>query len=144
MVRAYGVRFPCARYLLLRVQPDRDADARRLLAVWTRRVTFGRHEPAAGADAWDLAHLNIAFTFAGLQALGVPTASLESFPDEFREGAALRSELLGDRGDSSCEHWEFGRSGAHVLLVVHASDERSLERSVTRLSAELQRAEIRW
>jgi deferrochelatase/peroxidase EfeB len=44
----------------------------------------------APADDWWKpslpAWLGIAFTFAGLKALGLPQASLDSFPQEFREG----------------------------------------------------------
>ena len=92
---AYGVGFPYATYLLLRVRADRAPDARRLLGRWTDRVTFGRREPSAELDAQEPPHLNLAFTFPGLRVLGVPQACLAQFPDEFREGAAARSERLG-------------------------------------------------
>src|SRR5258708_29923976 len=38
--------------------------------------------------------LAIAFTFQGLKALGVPKASLDSFPQEFREGMAGRGFIF--------------------------------------------------
>jgi deferrochelatase/peroxidase EfeB len=38
--------------------------------------------------------LGIAFTYEGLKALGVPQASLQSFPQEFREGMAARAAFL--------------------------------------------------
>jgi deferrochelatase/peroxidase EfeB len=48
----------------------------------------------APADDWWLPSLpgwlGIAFTYQGLKALGVPQASLDSFPQEFREGMAAR------------------------------------------------------
>src|SRR5215470_12320489 len=42
------------------------------------------------ADAW----LSIAISYAGLEVLGVPKASLESFPEAFRVGMAARSQQL--------------------------------------------------
>ena len=45
--------------------------------------------------------MNVAFTFAGLQALGLPDAVLASFPEVFRDGMAARAEQLGDRGPSA-------------------------------------------
>src|SRR5215212_185255 len=41
----------------------------------------------AAADTW----VAIAFTYSGLQALGVPQASLDSFPTAFRQGMAARA-----------------------------------------------------
>ncbi len=137
VLRAYGVRFARASYLLLRVKPDRGADARRLLAVWGDRVTFGRREPSARVDVQEPPHLNIAFSFSGLRALGVPPGVLAQFPEEFQEGAALRSERLGDHGDSACARWEFGQLPSDVLLIVHASDKGSLTRCVERVLTEL-------
>ncbi len=43
---------------------------------------------------------------AGLKALGVPPASLDSFAAEFRQGMAARAAELGDVGDSSPTEWE--------------------------------------
>jgi Dyp-type peroxidase family len=66
--------------------------------------------------------VNVAFTFAGLQTLGVPDAWLSAFPDDFREGAWQRAEANGDRGLSAREHWMHGVGHSDVLLVVHAED----------------------
>ena len=45
--------------------------------------------------------MNVAFTFAGLRALGLPDDVLASFPEAFRDGMAARAEQLGDRGPSA-------------------------------------------
>ena len=42
------------------------------------------------------ARLAVAFTAAGLRAIGLPDEELSTFPAEFREGPHARSELLGD------------------------------------------------
>ena len=51
-------------------------------------------------------------------------ASLDSFPDAFKEGMAARAELLGDTGDSAPEHWErpLGTPDVHVALAAIAPD----------------------
>jgi Dyp-type peroxidase family len=113
VLRAYGVGFPRATYLLLRVQPGREAGARALLDRWRRRVSFD-------GERADRAHLNLAFTFHGLQALRAP---VEGLPRDFCEGAAARSQDIGDRAESARERWEFGSPPAHVLAVVHGTDE---------------------
>jgi Dyp-type peroxidase family len=69
--------------------------------------------------------LNIAFTHAGLAALGLSKTALRSFAPEFRNGMASgeRARILGDTGDSAPLLWEFGGSGGHAihgLLILHA------------------------
>lgn len=119
VLHAYGVRFPCATYLLLRV----TGEARPVLDRWRRHVTFHREPPAFHG-----AHLNLAFTYEGLRALGAPLGDL---PEDFRAGPARRD--LGDRAESAPEQWEFGNPPAHVLAIIHASDEDTRERAVRAL-----------
>src|SRR3954454_15825068 len=42
--------------------------------------------------------VSLAFTWAGLRALGLDEASLATFPEEFRQGMVARSQMLGDTG----------------------------------------------
>ena len=116
-----GYRLPSAGYLFLRI--DDAARARALLAETTPDVLT--------ADPWETkpeSGINIAFTYAGLEALGVPGTSLAGFPDDFRSGMAARAELLGDVGESAPEHWEapFGRGEIHVLVMISAQDPAAL------------------
>src|SRR5919107_1546563 len=79
ILRAYG--FPYARYEILRIVDA--AGARRLL----RRVL--QRGLITTADTWDPASkpdttLNVFVSWPGLVALGVSQASLDSFPEEFR------------------------------------------------------------
>ena len=116
-----GYRLPSAGYLFLRI--DDAARARALLAETTPDVLT--------ADPWEAkpeSGINIAFTYSGLEALGVPGTSLAGFPDEFRSGMAARAELLGDVGESAPEHWEapFGRGEIHVLVMISAQDPDAL------------------
>jgi Dyp-type peroxidase family len=66
--------------------------------------------------------LNVALTFAGLGALGVPDGVLSKFPEPFREGMQARCDTLGDVGSSHPEHWEPGLKSPHVLVTVMARE----------------------
>jgi Dyp-type peroxidase family len=110
-------------YFLLRI--DDPADGRRML----RRVA--PHVPSA-ARWWDppkRAWLSVALSYPGLRALGVPQASLDSFPAEFRQGMAARAQTLGDVGESSPEHWDppLGSAEVHVALALFAPDDATLQ-----------------
>ena len=102
-------------YLLLRIDDRRDGRelVRRLAAVVTPAADW-----TPGRDAW----LNVALTYRGLAALGVPDASLATFAPEFREGMAARADRLGDVGVNAPERWEhpLGTSDVHVALAVIA------------------------
>jgi Dyp-type peroxidase family len=117
-----GYRFPVARYVFMRVGA----------AEAGRRWLGGVAEHVTNAEPWDEKPgwaLNVAFTHAGLRALGAPAATLASFPTEFRQGMRARAELLGDTGDSAPAHWDagFGDDSVHVLAVINALTADRLE-----------------
>ncbi len=74
--------------------------------------------------------LGIAFTFEGLKALGLPQASLDSFPIEFRQGMAARAAILHDVGANAPANWEhpFGTKDVHIALAIYASNDQDLQR----------------
>jgi len=115
-------------YLLLRI--DDRADGRELVRRLTGLVDSGRPTPDPVHDAWT----TVAFTYHGLEALGVPQASLDSFTPEFREGMAARAAHLGDVGESSPEHWEkpLGTSDVHVAIALLSPDLARLQSAVER------------
>jgi Dyp-type peroxidase family len=78
--------------------------------------------------------LGIAFTFEGLKALGVPQSSLDSFPDEFRQGMAARAAVLNDFGANAPANWEypFGTPDVHVALAIYAKSDEDLQRVLER------------
>jgi deferrochelatase/peroxidase EfeB len=86
----------------------------------------------APAEEWWVpsvpAWLGIAFTYQGLRALGLPQESLDSFPEEFRQGMAARAEILKDFGENAPANWEypFGTSDMHVALAIYSRDDKSL------------------
>ena len=110
-------------YVILRI--DDAAQAREMVRRLLPHV--------APADDWWVptlpGWLGIAFTYQGLKALGVPQASLDSFPKEFREGMASRASILNDVGDNAPANWEypFGSVDMHVALAIYSKDDHSLE-----------------
>ena len=120
-----GYTYPSAAYLFLRI-----VDPERMRALMQRMLT-----QVSTAEPWQdgppPTALHAAFTYAGLAAMEVPPAILDSFPAEFREGMAARAERLGDRGPSAPSEWEagLGTGEAHVLVTVHGVDEERLEQA---------------
>src|SRR6478752_1341385 len=115
-------------YLLLRIDDRRDG--RELVGRLHRIVNSARSLPDASAAT----SITVAFTYAGLEALGVPQASLDSFVPEFREGMASRAGILGDTGESSPEHWEppLGTSEVHVAIAALSPDPAALQAATER------------
>lgn len=65
--------------------------------------------------------INVAFTFTGLKALGLPEAILAQFPPAFREGMAARAPFIGDYGSDAPECWQdyYGSPHVHVLVALY-------------------------
>src|SRR3954464_15843187 len=130
------------KYLMLRIA-DR-ADGRELV----RRL----HQVASSSrisDSGNGTSLTVAFTYSGLEALGVPQTSLDSFVPEFREGMKARAALLGDAGESSPEHWEppLGSPEVHVAIAALAPDAGRLEAAAEKArqaQRELPGVEVVW
>src|ERR1043166_2299900 len=99
-----------ATYIAFRID-DRKA-GRELMHRASQGVTSAAHPNSPLADTW----VSIALTHKGLEALGIPRESLESFSWEFRQGMAARAKELGDVGESAPDNWEqpLGSSDLHV------------------------------
>jgi Dyp-type peroxidase family len=110
-------------YILLRID-DRRA-GREMLRRVIPAIASAAHPTSPAGEAW----ISAALTFQGLKALGVPQASLDSFPAEFQQGMAARAAELGDVGENAPEHWELplGSPDVHVGLVALAPDAARLE-----------------
>ena len=130
VLSSYGTGYRFGWYGLLRAGPGAGDVLRR----WSEHITFGR---GSAAPRFGDSHLNLAFTRAGLEALGAPTEWLDPLPEDFTQGAAARSPGLGDRAESAREQWEFGREPAHVLVAIHSPGEQARDAAVARLKAEL-------
>lgn len=83
-----------------------------------------------GAGEPDSRWVTVAFTWQGLRALGVDEASLASFPEEFRQGMAARSEILGTTGANHPDHWVSGLASPdlHAIAILFARDVAERER----------------
>jgi Dyp-type peroxidase family len=106
-----------ASYLLLQIQD---------VAAAKRWLSRARVTSAEKTDALPEHALQIAFSYAGLRAMGMSEATLEDFSDEFIVGMAgdsSRSRRLGDVGSNAPEYWSWGHASApqpHLLLMLYA------------------------
>ena len=123
-----GYRMPVAAFLCYRF--GSESGARSWLA--------GLIDPVTTAAEWDAKPpwcANVALTYPALEVLGVPTESLASFPEDFRQGMAARAATaLGDVADDLPENWErdppFASRGVHAMLLIWARDRQELDRRV--------------
>ena len=78
------------------------------------------------ASTW----LSVAISYAGLEALGLPRTSLESFPEAFRVGMAARSRELRDEGVNDPKNWEplFDKGQIHIGLNAFSDSEEKWRR----------------
>lgn len=134
---------PQACYLLLHI--DDPAAARAWLSTLAGDVTTSKLRGKAELEnerERPTNKLNIAFTWDGLQALGLPDDALDTFPWCFREGMAapLRSKILGDTGDSAPKNWQWGADhqagdAIHVLLLLYTPTAQALEDMIAEQTA---------
>jgi Dyp-type peroxidase family len=121
ILRGYA-SFPHAQFLCFEIHSGDDARAfiRRLLDTDAVTPAMWRAKPDAT--------LNIAFTFEGLRALGLPAESLATFPSEFQEGMKRRANELGDIDESSPEHWDdpWKTHRVHMLITIYGRTEPAL------------------
>jgi hypothetical protein len=114
-LHGHGELWEC-RYFLLRIRDARAA--RRWLAELAPALARGRAAVAGTA-------LTVAFTHAGLRALGLNESLLAGFPRELAEGMVneARSTFLGDVANSAPALWRWGGPNnptVHVLLGAFA------------------------
>lgn len=121
-------------YILLRVD-DRRA-GRELL----RRLMPALADASQPADPKAETWVSVALTFQGLKALGVPQASLDSFPLAFQQGMAARAALLHDVGEDAPDRWEtpLGSPDVHIAISAISPAAETLEAALSRARAVLQ------
>jgi Dyp-type peroxidase family len=129
---AYGNEYAFTSYVFVNIE---GADGRGWLSALVDRVTTARPWPKGSDGVTDKPDttLNLAFTAAGLAALGVSQELLATFSSEFRGGMAARAADLGDVGPSAPGNWEpgLGTGAAHVLATINARSSALLERELT-------------
>jgi deferrochelatase/peroxidase EfeB len=74
--------------------------------------------------------LFVGISYAGLEVLGVPRDSLQSFPEAFRVGMAARARQLGDEGINDPKNWDppFGKGEIHFGVSAFADSEEQRRR----------------
>ncbi|MFF8614385.1 Dyp-type peroxidase [Streptomyces sp. NPDC015350] len=117
-----------ATYLVFRI--DDRSQGRELMRRASAAATSAADTSSPRGDTW----VSVAVTYWGLEALGVPRSSLESFAWEFRQGMAARARALLDEGASSPLHWEapLGTRDVHVVITAVAPDPPRLEEAIDR------------
>jgi deferrochelatase/peroxidase EfeB len=139
-----GYRKDFASHLVLRID---DPDSfRRVLAPLTEEnldspyITVAEdwtNKPPVGRKSTSC--VNLAFTYKGLEKLGLG-ASLDSFPEAFRQGARARAaDKAGERGPNHPDRWtEHMLTGdeAHVILSVYADSENQREEVIRGIGLE--------
>ena len=110
-------------HVLLRIDDARAG--RELLKLLTPHVD-------SCAQWWTKSNpwLDVAISYKGLEALGVPEASLQSFPETFRVGMAARARHLGDDGVNDPKNWDspFGTGDVHIGISAFADSEEKRRR----------------
>lgn len=128
LIRSGYPELPHARYYLVAL-PDDAQRARDWLAdLLGEGIQAANEQPKTQA-------VNVAFTHAGLGALGLDRGARDTFPPEFQEGAAAarRCAELGDAGSSRTQCWSWGRpeQPLHAVLLLYAADAAALEALAT-------------
>jgi len=143
VLKAYGrFSFPYARYVLLRV--CHSEQGRKFVGAVARQVTTAvTWGEGPGQIPKPVATTNIAFTFAGLRALGLPEASLRGFPSEFMMGMKRRKDILGDNGPSAPEQWDPVWHGkqVHIFISINGQQMEHLEQRYAWLLRLVQQSE---
>jgi Dyp-type peroxidase family len=128
IVRPYGrFGFPITRHLFFNI--GNPASGRSFVEQLRHQVTGS--ERWRGVDAGSdpnapprpLVAINVGFSFLGLYALALPTATLGNMPVEFIDGMAKRWSILGDLGSSAPSEWDpiWREKEIHVWVSLNAA-----------------------
>jgi len=133
ILRGYG-RLESACFLLLSIA--RPAAAKAWLS--TLDVCNAEHKPGDTDRC-----INVAFTRAGLEQLGLAEKPMSMLAPEFHAGMAAtehRQRILGDVGDSGPDRWQWGgprNPEPHLLLMLYARDHNALSALLDEQQAKL-------
>jgi Dyp-type peroxidase family len=129
----HGYSYPVASFsFACFVAPP--SGARAWLGGLLKEVTPGTRWAEGGARPRTT--LNLAFSHAGLRALGLPSSALDTFPSDFSQGMPAQAVDLGDVGPNAPAQWDFGGEPSepiHVLISVYALSQAELDRRVAEL-----------
>jgi deferrochelatase/peroxidase EfeB len=137
ILTAYGkLGFPKGRFLVFHV--DNPDSGRKFVTALLPTITTALRWPSKSTDiptgkievTRPEVTVNIAFTWYGLLALGIPVRTMRGMPDEFVDGMAARAPMLGDDFTGSAawdEVWTKSAScygpnanRVHILVMLNA------------------------
>ena len=132
VARGFG-RLRAARYLLLTIVDPAAARAYLLGLLDAGKIASADDDPRDST-------MQVALTWPGMIALGLPGAAAASFPRELKEGMGdpQRAEVLGDQNANAPASWEWGAPGkppVHLMLMIYGKDDTVLD---ARVAAEKQ------
>ncbi len=132
IVKAYNrLNYSRARYVLFEItngEHGRDF-IRKLVPKVTMAAPWSRDDAVRADNVKPEVTLNVAITFAGLERLGLPQASLLTFPQEFVSGMHARREILGDDLGSDPKKWDPAWKNpqrVHILATLNGPAEDKL------------------
>ncbi|MFQ3218452.1 MAG: Dyp-type peroxidase family [Paraglaciecola sp.] len=121
--------YPLSRYLLFKF--NNGSKARKFVTDLVPLVTSSAPlDKQNDGTKPPPATTNIALTYAGLTALGLPDESMRSFPEDFRMGMKARKDILGDDGASAPENWDpvwQDHRSVHMLVTINGQLEKELD-----------------
>jgi Dyp-type peroxidase family len=134
IIKGYGrYGYPKARYIFYTINDEKKA--RQFLQKLIERITTSapwsiQADKNNTANIKPTATTNIAFTYQGLKAIGVPRESLQTFPAAFCMGMKERRDILGDDGISAPENWDpiwQADTAIHIWLSINGQSEASID-----------------
>jgi len=142
LLRGYGTGKRYVRHLIVTVKRARAARA----FLHDATVGTGAVPAITTAEPWaerPATCLNVGISATGLQALGLASASLATFPAEFREGAVGRALKVGDVEQSEPRNWRDGLGDpdkVHAMWTIFADTEEARDALAAELEAEWRRS----
>lgn len=119
----HGLRGSSRAHVFLEV--DDPCAARTWLGEAAGFVTVDADHPAPAVS------VNVAITFAGLRALGMPQHRLATLPEPFRQGMAARADLIGDTGTNHPTSWEAPfrfHDPLHIVVILDGDHDALTQR----------------
>lgn len=126
ILQAFVTGYPIARFVFLQI-PDAPAGRAFIYAYRSRVTTALRWDHSNAYDGPILATkpdvaINLALTYKGMKALGLPTRTLAQLPPEFIDGMRARGKILGgDEEVSGQAKWDKAwDDDIHILVGLNA------------------------
>ena len=132
---------PVAQYVFLQIT---DAAAAK---VWLAGVVGNINRISKQLDR-NRQVVNIAFTYKGLEKLGLFQDTLQGFSAEFMQGMdhTHRNCILGDTSESASEKWQWGGKSneeIHILVCLYSIDAQKLKENLAYHRAQWQRFKLK-